>query len=71
MTDSDGKSDIAVVPEKLPNKAAEPGAEAVEGRAVAKGNSDEGNVLRTQSREGTLSVLDRVRDVTTSRQNLR
>ena len=71
MKDSDGKSDIAVVPKKLPNNAAEPAAEAVEGRAVAKGNSDERNVLRTQRREGTLSALDRVRDVTTSRQNLR
>jgi len=33
----------------------------MEGRAVAKGNSPERNVLRTQSRDGTTSALERVR----------
>jgi group II intron reverse transcriptase/maturase len=33
----------------------------MEGRAVAKGNSPERNVLRTQSRAGTPSALERVR----------
>lgn len=61
MMHGDGKSDTPIVPEKPPNNAAEPAAEVVEGREVAKGNSDERNVLRTQSREGTLSALDRVR----------
>ena len=61
MMHGDGKSDTFVVPEKLPNKAAGPAAEAVEGREVAKGNSEERNVLRTQGRESALSALDRVR----------
>ena len=62
MMHGDGKSDTAVVPTKLPNNAAEPAAEAAEGRAVAKGNSDGRNALRTQGRGGALSALDRVRD---------
>ncbi len=61
MTHGDGKSDTAVVPRKLPNKAAEPVAEAVEGRAVAKGKTLERNTLRTQSREGVPSALERIR----------
>jgi hypothetical protein len=48
-------------PAKLPNKAEGPAAEAMEGRGLAKGNSPERNVLRTQSREGALSALERVR----------
>ena len=38
MMHGDGKSDIAVVPQKPPNNAGGPAAEAVEERAVAKGN---------------------------------
>ena len=71
MTHGDGKSDTAVVPEKRPNNAAEPAAEAVEGRAVAKGNSEGRNVLRTQGREGTLSALSRVRDAARRDRKLR
>ena len=71
MMYGDGKSDTAVVPRKLPNKAAEPAAEAVEGREVAKGNSDERNVLRTQCRESALSALDRVRDAARRDRKLR
>ena len=61
MMDDRGKSDSPVVPEKSPNKAAEPAAEAVEGRGLAKGNSPERNALRTQSRAGAPSALERVR----------
>jgi RNA-directed DNA polymerase len=71
MTHGDGKSDTAVVPEKPPNKAAEPAAEVVEGRAVTKGSSDERNVLRTQGRDGTLSALDRVREAARQERKLR
>ena len=60
-----GKSDSSVVPEKLPNKAGRPAAEAVEGRGLAKGNSPEGNALRTQSRDGAHSALERVREAAT------
>jgi RNA-directed DNA polymerase len=61
MMDDRRKSDTAVVPEKSRNAADASTADAVEGRAVAKGNSPERNVLRTQSRVGTPSALERVR----------
>jgi len=57
-----GKSDSAIVPKKSPNKAGQPSAEAVEGRALAKGNSAERTMPRTQSRTGMPSALDRVRE---------
>jgi hypothetical protein len=60
MMNGRGKSDSSKVPGKLPNKAEEPVAEAMEGRGLAKGNSPEGNVSRTQGRQ-TLSALERVR----------
>jgi group II intron reverse transcriptase/maturase len=59
-----GKSDSAVVPGKPPNKAEEPAAEGVEGRALAKGNLPEPTALRTPGRSGTPSApsgLERVR----------
>ena len=56
-----GKSDGPIVPGKLPNKAGQPAAEAVEGRGPAKGNPPERNALRTQSRAGAPSALERVR----------
>jgi RNA-directed DNA polymerase len=63
MTHVPRKSDGFVVPEKLPNKAGRPDAEAVEGRNPAKGNVDQQNAPRTQSRTGAPSALDRVREV--------
>ena len=71
MMNGDGKSDTCVVPEKLPNNAAGPAAEAVEGRRVAEGNSVKRHVLRTQGREGALSSLDRVRDAARRDRKLR
>jgi group II intron reverse transcriptase/maturase len=56
-----GKSDGSIVPEKPPNKAGTPAAEAVEGRGPAKGNPPGRNALRTQSRAGAPSALERVR----------
>ena len=61
MMDERGKSDSSVVPGKPPNKAEEPAAEAGEGRELAKGNSPERNALRTPSRGGASSALERVR----------
>ena len=61
--DGRGKSDGSVVPGKSPNKAGQPVAEAVEGRGPTKGNPPERNVLRTQSRAGAPSALERVRQV--------
>ena len=62
MMNGRGKSDRPAVPEKPPN-AKEPAAEVVEGRGRTKGNSPERNALRTQSRGGVLSALERVRQV--------
>jgi len=59
------KSDRPVVPAKPSNKAGLgcPAAEAVEGRGLAKGNTDQQNAPRTQSRTcGATSALDRVRE---------
>jgi group II intron reverse transcriptase/maturase len=61
MMDGRGKSDSPVVPGKPLNKAEEPAAEAGEGRGLAKGNSPERNALRTPSRAGASSALERVR----------
>jgi hypothetical protein len=62
-----GKSDRLVVPTKQPNKAGKPGAEVVEGRGLAKGNTDEQNASRTQSRNHDVpSALDRVRGASAS-----
>jgi group II intron reverse transcriptase/maturase len=71
MMNGDGKSDTAVVPEKLPNKAAEPAAEAVEGREVAEGKTPKHNTLRTQSREGVHSTLERIRQAARQQKQLR
>ena len=57
------KSDGLVVPMKSSNKVAKAAAETVEGRSPAKGNTNQQNALRTQSREvGAPSALDRVRE---------
>ena len=71
MTYGDGKSDTAVVPKKLPNKAAEPAAEADEGRAVAEGKTLKRNTLRTQSRVGVPSTLERIRQAARQKKQLR
>jgi group II intron reverse transcriptase/maturase len=63
MTNERGKSDRPVVPAKLPNNAEGSAAEAVEGRGRTKGNSQERNALRTQSRASAPSALERVRQV--------
>jgi retron-type reverse transcriptase len=57
-----GKSDSSVVPAKPSNKAGGAAAEMVEGRGLAKGKSPEGNALRTQSRDGAHSALERIRE---------
>ena len=56
-----GKSDSLIVPTKPPNEAEPEAKEAVEERGLAKGNSLERNMFRTQSRQGMLSALERVR----------
>jgi RNA-directed DNA polymerase len=46
-----GKSDSAIVAEKLVNKAGRPATEPVEQRAEAKGNADQQTTCRAQNRE--------------------
>jgi group II intron reverse transcriptase/maturase len=55
------KSDGVVVPVKSSNQPERTGAETVEGRTPAKGNSHERTTLRTQGRDGVHSALARVR----------
>lgn len=61
MMHGHGRSDSPIVPEKPPNEAAPEAKEAVEGRELAKGNSLERNMFRTQCRQGMLSALERIR----------
>ena len=58
-----GKSDRFVVPAKSPNNARERAAEGMEGRGRTTGNTPERNALRTQSRAGAPSALERVRQL--------
>ncbi len=73
MTNGRGKSDKLVVPKKPPNKAREQlrGAEVVEERRLAKGNSREQNMLRTQGRARMQNALKRVRQAATIDKKLR
>ena len=71
MTNGGGKSDTSIVPKKLSNKAAEPAAEAVEGRGVTKGKTLERNTLRTQSRESVPNGLERIRQAARRQKELR
>jgi group II intron reverse transcriptase/maturase len=61
MMHGSGKSDRSIVPEKFANKALPQAAEGTEGRDLAKGNLQERNAPRTQSRTGEPSALERVR----------
>ncbi len=55
------KSDSAIVAKKLPNKAGQPAAEAVERRAGTKGNTGQQSTRQTQIRESVSQALERVR----------
>src|SRR5437016_9967242 len=63
MMNEHGKSDRTIVPEKSPNKARPMAAEGMEGRDLAKGNLDQQNAFRTESRGDAYSALERVREV--------
>ena len=58
-----GKSDSPVVPAKPPNKAGKPGAEVVEERGLAKGNTASKTRPGHSAGQGVTSALDRVRRV--------
>ena len=57
-----GESYSGVVPAKQPNQGERSPAEAVEGRPLAKENTEQSNQCRTPSRESGLSGLERVRE---------
>src|SRR5580700_6619595 len=57
-----GESYSGVVPAKQPNKGGRPSAEVVEGRPLAKENTEQSNQCRTQSRENWPNGLERVRE---------
>jgi len=61
--DEAGQSDRPTVPTKPMNKASKRAAESVEGRGLAKGNTDGQNAPRTQSRTRAPNALARVRQV--------
>lgn len=63
MMHDGGKSDGPMVPTKLPNKAGQSAAEAVEERGPTEGNTSQQNALRTQCRTSAPSALERVREV--------
>lgn len=56
-----GQSDRPVVSEKRPNNAALAVTEGVEKRGLAKGNPQERNTFRTQSRADVERALERIR----------
>ena len=58
-----GESDSPVVPAKLPNKPGRPGAEAVEERGLAKGNTARPKRPGHRAGLGGKAGLDRVREV--------
>src|ERR1700739_4931472 len=61
MMNGDEKSDSGIVAVKPTNKAGRPAAELVEPRPGTKGNADQQNTHRTQSRVRVTQALDRVR----------
>ena len=66
MMNGGGKSDRSIVPGKPANEPGPRGTgeESVEGRDLAKGNTDRADTPRTQSRKGNVpSGLERVRQV--------
>jgi RNA-directed DNA polymerase len=56
------ESDTFIVPAKWPNKAAQAGAEVMEGRDVAKGNAVQASTPRAQHRTGVSIGLEGVRE---------
>jgi hypothetical protein len=65
------KSDLPIVATKLTNKPEKPGAESVERRGGAKGNTDWSHTRRTQSRINVSQRLDRVRQAARQRKKER
>src|SRR5438876_5916660 len=66
-----GKSDSRVVPKKVPNKARRRAAEGLEGRRLAKRNSPQATMLRTQGRARVDAALGRVRQAAEQKKGVR
>src|ERR1700692_248979 len=66
-----GKSDSAIVAEKLVNKAGRLAAEPGERRAEAKGNADQQTTCRAQNRESVSQALGRIRQAARQRKKER
>src|ERR1035437_1317377 len=71
MMNGQEKSDPLIRAEKLANKPGQPGAELVEQRRGAEGNTGEPHTCRTQSRESVPQGLDRVRQAAKARKKER
>jgi RNA-directed DNA polymerase len=66
-----GESDSRVVPKKVPNKARRRAAEGLEGRRLAKRNSPQATMLRTQGRARVDVALGRVRQAAEQKKGVR
>lgn len=71
MMNGHEKSDSAILAVKPTNKAGRPVAESVERRAGTKGNAEQRNMHRTQSRDRMTQSLDRVRKAARQRKKER
>ncbi len=67
---ADEKSDKVIVPQKQPNNGGCPSAEAVEGRALPKGNTGQATAVRTLSRVAASSGLAGVRQAARQRKDV-
>ena len=71
MMNERGKSDRPVVPVKFSNKAVQTAAERMEGRGLTKGNPQQQNAFRTQSRCNAPSALERIRQAASKDKEMR
>ena len=71
MKNERGKSDRPVVPVKSSNKAVQAAAEGMEGRGLTKGNPQQQNAFRTQSRSNAPSALERIRQAASKDKEMR
>jgi len=71
MMNERGKSDRPVVPEKSSNNVGQPAAEGMEGRGLTKGNPQQQNASRTQSRTNAPSALELIRQAASKDKEMR
>jgi RNA-directed DNA polymerase len=71
MMNERGKSDRPVVPVKPSNNVGQPAAEGMEGRGLTKGNPQQQNASRTQSRINAPSALERIRQAASKDKEMR